>query len=440
LSDRSLLSRLAARVALPIGSIPVGIGLVVSGVTTYAFLAMSGRALGPEKYASLSALWGLVFLVAPGAYVPFEQELGRAVAARRSAGIGIGPVVRRVSLALAVVAGVVVLGMLASGPAVVPRLFDDQRILLLAAVLTLALYPVSHVVKGVLAGTASFGGYGQVQAAEGVARVALCVGFVVLGFDTAGPFGLAIAAGPAASLLFLPRILRLSHEEGEPVAWSEVSTAIGYLFVGSLFSAVLLNAGPVAAKALASDSENELVGRFLATLVVARVPLFLFQAVQVALLPRLASLFALGMVAEFRAALTRVVRLVGVIGIGGTAGVVALGPPVIGLVFGEDFVVGRGHMLLLGLATTMFLLGLVFAQALIAAAHHARMALSWLIGAAVFLALLAIPFGLLLRVELALVGGGAAAAVLMALGVRRLEGPEAGGGAVPVTPTALIEA
>lgn len=440
MSDRSLLSRLAARVALPTGSVAVGAGLVVSGVTTYAFLALSGRALGPEKYASLSALWGLVFLVAPGAYVPFEQELGRAVAARRGAGIGIGPVVRRVSLALTVVAGVVVLATLASGSAVVPRLFDDQHILLLAAVLTLALYPISHVVKGVLAGTASFRGYGQIQAAEGVARLALCAGFVLFGFDTAGPYGLAVAAGPATAVLFLPRILRVSHEEGEPVAWSEVSTALGYLFVGSLFSAVLLNAGPVAAKALASDSENELVGRFLATLVVARVPLFLFQAVQVALLPKLAGLFAVGKVIEFRAALARVLRLVAFIGLGGTAGVVAVGPPVIGLVFGEDFVVGRGHMLLLGLATTMFLFDLVFAQALIAAASYGRMALSWLFGAACFLLLLAIPFSLLIRVELALVGGGCAAAVLMAVGVSRLKGPAAGDAAAPVTPTALIEA
>lgn len=42
---------------LPEGTLAVGAGLIVSGVTSYGFLAISARALGPERYAPLGVLW-----------------------------------------------------------------------------------------------------------------------------------------------------------------------------------------------------------------------------------------------------------------------------------------------------------------------------------------------------------------------------------------------
>ena len=50
-------------------------------------LVLSARALGHEAYAPLSVLWALVFLVGPGFFLPIEQEIGRALAARRSASV-----------------------------------------------------------------------------------------------------------------------------------------------------------------------------------------------------------------------------------------------------------------------------------------------------------------------------------------------------------------
>ncbi|MEA2685075.1 MAG: hypothetical protein QOE93_270, partial [Actinomycetota bacterium] len=70
----------------------VAAGLVVLGLTAYAFLVIAARALGPEAYAPLSALWAIVFLVGPGCFVPLEQELARSLAARGAAGLGGGPV------------------------------------------------------------------------------------------------------------------------------------------------------------------------------------------------------------------------------------------------------------------------------------------------------------------------------------------------------------
>ena len=60
-------------------------------------------------------------------------------------------------------------------------------------------------------------------------------------------------------------------------------------------AAFLLNAGPLAAKALSEPDQSRLVSDFTYGVLVTRVPLFMFQAVQAALLPKLARLAAAGL-------------------------------------------------------------------------------------------------------------------------------------------------
>ena len=46
---------LVARNPLPAGTVVVGLGLVVSGLGSYIFLAIVSRALDPERYSSFAA-------------------------------------------------------------------------------------------------------------------------------------------------------------------------------------------------------------------------------------------------------------------------------------------------------------------------------------------------------------------------------------------------
>ena len=59
------------------------------------------------------------------------------------------------------------------------------------------------------------------------------------------------------------------------------------------------------------------MGEFTAALVVARLPFFLFQAIQAALLPKLSGLVARGRYDEFRRGLRRLVLIVAGLGRGG---------------------------------------------------------------------------------------------------------------------------
>src|ERR1700759_616861 len=98
LSARQRAQNLIAALPLPDGTLAVGVGLVVSGITTYLFQILAFRGLSKPDYGALNALWVFVFVLAPGIFLPVEQEVGRALASRRTHGIGGAPVVRRAGI------------------------------------------------------------------------------------------------------------------------------------------------------------------------------------------------------------------------------------------------------------------------------------------------------------------------------------------------------
>jgi O-antigen/teichoic acid export membrane protein len=127
---------------LPEGTLEVGIGLVLAGLSAYGFTVVAARVLGPDDYAPLSVLWAMVFLVGPGFFLPLEQEVSRALAARRALNAGSGPVVRRASLFGALIAGLLVVGSLLVSPIIVSSLFDNDWLLYLGLLLGIVGYCV----------------------------------------------------------------------------------------------------------------------------------------------------------------------------------------------------------------------------------------------------------------------------------------------------------
>ena len=68
---------------------PVGIALLVAGVATFAFFKVGKVALGGDaEFQPISSLWFATFALAPGFFLPLEQELGRALVASQGAARG----------------------------------------------------------------------------------------------------------------------------------------------------------------------------------------------------------------------------------------------------------------------------------------------------------------------------------------------------------------
>jgi O-antigen/teichoic acid export membrane protein len=194
---------------------------------------------------------------------------------------------------------------------------------------------------------------------------------------------------------------------GPPARLRELTSALGTLLVASVCSSFLLNA-PVDAVKLLSASSGE-AGTFLNAVILARTPLFLFQAVQAALLPRLAGLAAHDRHAEFEALLRRLLAAVAAVIAGAGAGALLLGPAVLDIVFRSRLQGSDLAVLALGSETVMLTIALT--QALIALRHRALAATSWAIGAAMLLAAILLGHGVAPRVEVALVAGSAGSAV-----------------------------
>jgi O-antigen/teichoic acid export membrane protein len=397
---------------------------------------VTGRALGPERYSSLSGRWTLVFFAAPRFHFPLEQEVSRAVSARRALGIGGGPVIRRAAaLGGALAAGLALITVACSG-LLLDHLFDRQVLLLVGLVLSLPVYAALHLTRGALSGTGRFAAYGALLAGDGLLRVASAIVMAVVGLKTAGPYGLLIAGASAAMLAIVLSHQRGLLQPGPEAPWSELSEALGWLLLGSVLAQAFVNASVPLVKVLADEGQDAIAGQFQAGLIITRVPLFLFQAVQASLLPKLAGYAASGQFVDFRNGLRKLVIAVIGIGVAATIGAFAVGPLVLRLAFGSEFdKLGNFDLGYLALAGACFMLSTALSQALIALRGYSKVAAGWVIALVVFAAAVAVGRGLLGRVELGLVAGSAVSVVAMAmlLQVQMRKG-------VPPTAEALYEA
>lgn len=398
---------------LPEGTFAVGAGLLVAGVTILAFLVISGRMLGPDRYAGLSTLWLSVFVAAPGFFLPVEQELARSLSGRHARGVGSGPLVRR-----AATLGVALLTLLlvATGAAYVlirDELFRGDNLLVISFIGSLIGYFGAHLARGTLSGNKRFHAYGLLFGIEGVGRLVGCLMLATIGIKTAGAYGLLVAAAP-----FFATTIAVSRERdlitpGPDAPWSELSSNMSLLLAGSVLTQMLVNAAPLTVAVLADKGENELVGHFMAGVLVARVPLFMFQAVQAALLPKLAGLASAGQHDDFRTGLRRLLVVVSAIGVAGTVGAFALGPWVLRVVFGPEFDLGRSDLGYLAAGSAAFMLAVALGQSLIALNRHAQAVVGWMAGITAFVIVVALGSDLLLRAEQGFLAGACTAAVVM---------------------------
>lgn len=403
---------------LPQGTIPVSIGLIVTGATAYAYLILTARVLGPAKYAPLSVLWAMVFLVGPGVFLPLQQEVGRLFAQRRFEGVGAGPVARRA----AAIGGALLAFLLAvTAAAAVPlgrALFDSQYLLVAGFACALVGYLLLSLTWGILAGGGRFGSYAVALSADGILRIAVCVVLAVVGVQTAGPYGLVMGVTPAIAAVIAMRGNTDLLQPGPPAPWGDLSSALGWLLIGSLGAQALANASIVAVELLASRSQHAEAGNFLAGVVIARFPLFLFGAVQAALLPRLATLSKGGHYGQFRSGLSRLLSLVAAIAVVSTVGAFLVGPWALQLLFGSKFVLSRTDLTLLAAGSGAYMLALAIVQALIALGRHARSAVGWIAGLATFVVVTAAGTTLLTRIEFGFLSGALVALVAAAVLLR----------------------
>jgi O-antigen/teichoic acid export membrane protein len=399
---------------LPEGTYSVGAGLIIVGVSAYGFQILSARQLSDTEYAALNSLWALVFVVAPGFFQPLEQEVSRALAHRRAMGIGGGPLVKRAAILGAILAGSVGLVALVFGHRLIDNLFHGESLLLLALLIGLASYYLAHTTRGTLSGNGRFKPYGMMHGSEGIIRLVFCVFLFAAGVGTPWLYGLALVLPPFGAIALALRGQRGLLAPGPVAPYSELSGALSLLLLGSVLAQLLSYASFLAANILATPAEKASVGLFITGLFIARIPILLFQAVQAALLPKLAGLAGEGRHADFRGGMRKLVLIVVGLGILGTVAAATIGPFVGTLLFGSDkFILDHRDLALLAAGSGCFILALTLAQGLIALRGYAAAAVAWMLGIVGFVAVTAVINDLFLRVEVGYVAGTAVSAAAM---------------------------
>ncbi|WP_396599042.1 hypothetical protein [Frigoribacterium sp. R86507] len=428
-------------------------GTIVLGASNYVYLALVGNVVGGVESAPVSVLWTMMAGLAVGLFQPVEQVLSRALARRRARGLDVRPSLRRVALLACslLLASLVVLAV-AFEPA--SRLLFSGRsafTLLLAAGLVSS--TVLFFVRGWLAGQGRFGSYAVEMAFEGLLKIGAVA--VLAGVGLRDPMFLAVplVVAPLAASAVAVLVTGAGRRSGarapvqnaltpggvaDAAAADAAATAphegvglrsFAALTTGSLLLQLFVNAGVLLTQLSVGGQATAFTASLVAGLAIARIPLFLFNAVQSFLLTRFSVDAQAG---RFRSLARSVGVWNAVVVLLGVAWVVLVnitGATALSL-FGPGYELATLQLVLLAASCVFQIATMVTVQGLLALHRDRTSIVAWPVGLVVLLAVFALPWSDLgIAIGAAMLAGTATAFVTAVAGlvwsIRRNAAPRA---------------
>lgn len=372
------------------------LGLV--GVLTYVFFALCSHSLGKEEYGEIVVLWSVVFLLSSTLFRPIEQLLSRTLAEQEQAGTEhrtalVAAAKIQASLCLLAIVALVI----ARGP-IEDELFGGDELFYWAMIASLIGFGVAYYARGFLAGRRQFTHYAALLLVEVVLRLILTA---IVAFGIAGGAGLiavGIAVAPVGCLVVLPLAIRrrgideVGPGAGPPArtGGSEITLGSGGAFAGAvllmmLSEQVLVSSGALFVRAAEGAAA---AGFIFNILLIARAPLVLFQAIAASLLPHLTRLRARGDDSSkdaFRSSLESTLLLIVGFALVTTLAILAVGPQVMQVAFGDKFEYDRLGMVIVSVGMGFYLVAASLNQATLAQGQAHRAAARWMLCAVAFI-------------------------------------------------------
>lgn len=393
-------------------------GIAATGLFTFGYFAVASHVLPAGQYGAIALLWSILFVVMSVIYRPVEQLLSRTIARRRARGIERGHPLR---LPLAIQGGFAAL-FLALALALrepLTDLFGGSTALYWIFTGAAVLYAASYFARGYFAGHQWFALYGGLVLFESVGRFCFPVAVAVGIASGQTAVALGILAAPLLSLLVVPWALarhsRLDAQAPPPDPELTVRAGLGFAAAVAgiqLGEQALVNAGVIVADAVADAA---VAGAVFNALLITRAPLQLFQAVQTSLLPHLAGLEATEGHDDFARAIRLTLRAIAAFAGLVALGLLAIGPWVMQLVFGEDTDYGRVGLAVVAVGMGLHLAAGTLNQAALARGRAGAACTAYLVAAAAFIVWVALPVvdDVLLRAEVGYAGAAAALCIML---------------------------
>jgi O-antigen/teichoic acid export membrane protein len=418
----------ARRYGKTAGLLSAAIG--TGGLLTYLYFAIASHLLSRADYGAIVVLWASAVLTVSVFHRPVEQLVSRTVAERQALGLPIGRPVRiaaMIQLGIATTSALVAIAL--RGP-IQDHLLDGSSSLYWILVVTIVGYAGSYFARGFLAGTRRFGLLGGLIFSEASIRVLFPIA-VAVGI-TSGKTAIAVgtAAGASLCLLIIPVALAVERHRGTEPAMHDgpapteappgrdFTFARGGTFALSVLMIMLseqtfMNGGPLLVRGAEGAAQ---AGFIFNVIMVARAPLLLFQGVATSLLPHLTRLRSAGSREgddAFRLSVQGTLRAIAVFSAGVVVVLMAAGPKLMQIAFGNKFTYDRPALLMVAVGMGLYLAATTLNQASVAQGQVRRASMRWIACAAAFVVWNFLPFfNHFRRVEIGFVG---AAAVLCAL-------------------------
>jgi O-antigen/teichoic acid export membrane protein len=409
----------------------LSVGLATTGLVSFAYFSVASYVLDDVDYKQITLLWSVMFVVVSVLYKPIEQLLSRTIADRRARGLAHGhplrtPLVLQAGFALAFLVAALAL----RGP-LQDDLLDGSATLYWVLVAGVLAYAASYFARGWLAGHQWFALYGGLVFMESSSRLLFALGVAVGIAEGQSVVAIGMAAAPLVSLVVVPLAFARRRHPGDRVGGQRRQPGAGELGLGRggrfalavlaimLAEQTLINAAVLTTEATAGDAAA--AGFVFNVLLIARAPLQLFQAVQGSLLPHLAGLEAHASRAEVHRAVRVTVAATAGFALAVAAGLLALGPWAMDLLFDDGARYGRVGLALVALGMGCHLMAGTLNQAALARDHAWRAALAWLAAGGLFVGWLLTPVvdDALLRAEAGYLGATALLCAMLAAAYRR---------------------
>jgi O-antigen/teichoic acid export membrane protein len=400
-------------------------GTIGSGLLAYAFNVLAARALGPEAFAAVGALWAGMFLIAVLLFRPLEQTVSRTVADLVARGADARSAVRTTAWLGGGVAVAACLACVAAWGPLTDGLFGGRPELTIALVAGLAGYALSYFARGLAGGVRWFGGYGLVLLADGGIRLIVALPLLLWASTTLAGIAIAAAAvgGALAPLLSRDRgaLLKVGGDVvSEPFKFGAAARFAAPAAVMAGCEQILLSGGPLIVLIRGGNGAAATAGVLFAAALLVRAPVFLFQGVAASLLANFTTYRAQGDHARLHAATVKVAMICAGVAVLGAVGALIAGPFAMDILYGAGFEATRGDLALLSLGIGGFLAASTFSQALLASDEAGAAAWRWALATIVFVILeLTLPGAAFTRVAVGFAVAGVLVGLLLAARVWR---------------------
>lgn len=405
-------------------------GAAFSGGCTYVLLVVTARAVGPAAYGRFSLFWAAIVITSLGLFLPVEQVIARRSARSDSSPAALTGLLRSGLRRGAVLAG---LAVVVYSALLLVRWGTEAGVLavLLAFAVASAGFVAQFPARGVLGGRIALREYAAVIAVDAGLRAIAAVSLWLAGVTAVAAYATAVGLSSlACGLVGIALVRRCAWQDvaGGATAGGAAPPAVAPQRIGreeltgtvtaALSMQLLLNSAIVVAGLVGTGPDAVLAGHLLAVIMLARLPVFVFQAGQAAYVGRVATRAHAGDLVGLRRLLGRLAALVAAVACLTVVGAAVVGPQAVRLVFGAEYDISRGAATLVALGVAAYLVASVSNDVAVALGEHLRLGLAWATGIASACLVAALVPDLVLRATLPLLVGSVVAAAVLLPAVR----------------------